>query len=186
MRTIIRTAFASLLLLSACAQADPTSFRSYQLPGHGALQLAVPYSWNDQMRQRQQGTPPTLLFTPESGYSFNVQLTPLWPAQADAVMPSLEEIKHTVSKAADDAKAQAVETTIPIREIHGSSGDGYYFSVTDHAPKPGEFKYMTEGMLRVGELILTFTILSNDGAAAAVADAESMLKSARQAEAAKH
>ncbi len=185
-KKIVHLVIAGLLLLSACAHAEPTGFRAYQLPGHGTLQLSVPHSWNDQMRQRQQDMPPTILFTPERGYAFNVQVTLLWPPKPDAVMPGIEEIRRTVSKAADDAKPQAAETAITIEEIPGSSGNGYYFAVTDRAPKPGEFKYMTQGMLRVGELMLAFTVLSNDGAAPAVKDALTMLKSAQQIGTEKH
>ena len=46
------------------------------------------------------------------------------------------------------------------------------------APKPGEYKYMTQGMLVVRELAVSFTILTNDGQQQVVQDALTMLKSA--------
>lgn len=184
LKKIMRIVCAGLLLLSLCAHAEPTGFRSYQLTQHGTLQLSVPRSWNDQMKPRQQGAPPTLLFTPERGNSFDMRVTPIWPPKPDAAMPDSEAIKRYVSKAAEDAKAQAAETSIPIQEIQGTTGSGYYFAITDRAPKPDEFKYMTQGMLRVGNLVLAFTLLSNDGAETAVKDALTMFKSAQQIEAA--
>lgn len=93
-------------------------------------------------------------------------------------MPGPEEMKSSVERAADGASQQAVEKTIPIRELKGSSGKGYYFSATDKAPKPDEFKYLTQGMLGVGDLAVTFTILTNDGQDAVVKEALSMLSSA--------
>ena len=183
---LTRIFFVALLLLSAALHAEPAGFRSYQLGQHGSLQLAVPHSWNDQMRQRQNDEPPTILLTPEQGYNFNVQLTPLWPAKPDAVIPDAETIKRTVSKAAGEAMPQVTETTIVTQEIQGANGSGYYFRVTDRAPKPAEFKYMIRGMLRVGDLVLAFSILSNDGAESAVADALKMLKSAQHLGAAGH
>ena len=186
LKKIACSACAGLLLLSAPAHAEPTGFRSYQLAKHGSLQLSVPNSWNDQMRQRQPDSPPTILFTPERGYGFNVQVTPLWLAKQDAKLPAMEELKTVISSAADDAKPHAVESEIPIREIQGASGAGYYFTLTDHAPKSGEFKFMTQGMLRVGKVMLAFTILSNDSTESAVADALIMLRGARQSEAAPH
>ena len=69
-------------------------------------------------------------------------------------------------------------TTILIKELKGPSAIGYYFSVTERSPKPGEYKYMTQGMLRVGELVPTFTILTNDGAESVVADSLAMLQGA--------
>ena len=75
---------------------------------------------------------------------------------------------------------------IPVKDIEGASGSGYYYTATDRAAKPAEFKYKMQGMLRVGDLVVAFTILSNDGAEAAVADALKMLKSAQQVGAAPH
>lgn len=177
---IVLAAAAGLFLISAAVHAEPKGFRSYQLPQHGSLQLSVPQSWNDQMRQSPQGFPPTILFTPDAGYRFNVQVTPLWPSKPGAKMPDADRIKTTVNTAANEAKAHAAETTVPIQEIKGQSGSGAYFALTDRDPKPGEFKYLSQGMLCVGDLVLAFTILSNDGAESAVAEALNMLKSARQ------
>ena len=185
LRAITRITFASLLLLSATADAEPTGFRTYQLQGHGALQLAVPRSWNDQMRQLKAEDPPMILFTPEKGYGFNMQVTPLWSSKPGATLPSADEIRRTVTRAANDAQFQAADTAIQVKEIQGAAGTGYYFSITDRAPKPEEFKYMTQGMVAVGELVLSFTVLSNDGAEPAVADALKMLKGARQVDAEK-
>ena len=186
LKQITHIAVAGLLFLSVQAYADPSRVRSYQLAQHGSLQLSVPSAWNDQMREGQPGTPPILLFKPEHGSGFNVQVTPLWPAKPNDSLPSLEQIKLTVTKGADDEKAQAVETDIPIQEIQGTSGSGYYFTVTDRAPKPDEFKYMARGMLCVGKTVLAFTILSNDGTQSAIVDALTMLKGARLVKTAKH
>ena len=106
-------------------------------------------------------------------------VTPMWAVRPGVVMPVGEEIRSQVAKAAADAKAEAVEKTIPVLELQGDSGGGYYFSATDRAPKPGEYKYMTQGMIRIGELATTFTILSNDGAGSVVPDTLRSLKRAR-------
>ena len=64
-------------------------------------------------------------------------------------------------------------------EFQGRSGPGFY-SATDRAPKPGEFKFLTQGIVRVGELAVTFTI-PNDGQEAVVKQAlEALLKGAAQ------
>jgi hypothetical protein len=92
-------------------------------------------------------------------------------------------MRQRISNGADRAKAQAVETTIEVRELQGAAARGYYFSATDRAPQPGEYKFLTQGMLRVGSLLVTFTILTNDGQAGIVADALAMMRSARHVEA---
>jgi hypothetical protein len=50
--------------------------------------------------------------------------------------------------------------------------------VTDKAPNPGEYKYLTQGMLRVSELVVSFSILTNDGQEQVREDALALLKSA--------
>ena len=46
----------------------------------------------------------------------------------------------------------------------GKTGLGYYFSITDEAPsiKAGEYKYMTQSGIPVSNLLVMFTILSNE------------------------
>lgn len=92
--------------------------------------------------------------------------------------PNAERIRTQVKRAAEHARPQAVEHDINLKELKGASGIGYYFFATDRAPKPDEYKYMTQGMILVGDIALAFTILTNDGQDNVIADALSMLKNA--------
>lgn len=118
-------------------------------------------------------------FKQEGSASFQVIVTPVWSGKSGRPLPNGEQLKQEVRKSADEARAQAVERTIEIKELKGEAVSGYYFSATDRAPKPGEFKYMTQGMLRTGKLMLIFTVLTNDGQTRIVDDALAMLKGAR-------
>ena len=51
---------------------------------------------------------------------------------------------------------------------------------TNSAPKPGEFKYLTQGIAHVGDINLAFTILTNDGQETVVTDALDMIRRASQ------
>lgn len=168
----------SFLLVAWVADAEERETRSYPLPDHGSIQLKVPKSWQDKVSQPPNRLPPTIVFIPKSGTSFQILLTPIWAARPGIVMPGPTEIKQNVERAADKAKSQSVEKDLPIKELKGGSIVGYYFSATDRAPKPGEFKYLTQGMLRLGEFVLTFTVLTNDGAEGVIRDALVMLKEA--------
>jgi hypothetical protein len=174
-----------LITLSAIGQEKLVGFRAYALGSQGSLQLSAPRAWNDQLEHKEKGAPTTIVFTPENGANLDVQITVLVPGKQTGRLPTEEEIKNTVTRAADGAKPQALEKAVPVQEIQGAFGSGYYFTVTDRAPKPAEFKHMTRGMMNVSELVIAFTILSNDGAEMAVADAMKMLKQARQIKAAK-
>ena len=72
------------------------------------------------------------------------------------------------------------ESFLPLEELSGAKGPGYYFSATDKAPKPEEFAYLTQGMLLVGELAVTFSVLTNDGQEKVRDAALDMLKRAVQ------
>ena len=87
-------------------------------------------------------------------------------------------MRSSVQRAIDEAKPDSVEQEIPIRELTGASGPGFYFSATDKAPKPGEYKYLTQGIVKVSDLTVTFAILTNDGQEQVAKDALDMVRSA--------
>ena len=72
------------------------------------------------------------------------------------------------------------ESDIPILELRGGSGPGYYISATDKDPGPNEYKYLTQGAMGVDDLLLTFTVLTNETDSPVVKDALDMLRSARR------
>jgi hypothetical protein len=171
-------AYLLLCFFVTAATAEETSLRRYKLADHSSIQLNVPASWKDEVRQPPKGLPPTIWFGPQTGASFKVLLTPLWPRKKDVPPASADKIRQLVHQEARRVKPGVVEKTINIKELKGSSGIGYYFSVTDQAPKKGEYKYMTQGIIRIGEVLTTFTILTNEGQESIVSEALAMLKGA--------
>jgi len=171
----LRVVVGLLACLSVTAAlAEDARPRRYPMPGHGSLGLTLPVSWRDELRQPPSRLPPTIVFKPATGAPFQVFVTPIWPPR-DAPPSTAEDLRRSVERAAEQAKARAVEQTLEVKELRGSSGSGYYFSATDRAPGPGEYKYLTQGMIRVGGLVVTFTILTNDGQASVAADALAMV-----------
>jgi hypothetical protein len=162
----------------AVATAGEVSIRRYELPDHGSIQLNVPTLWKEEIRQPPNRLPPTVTFKQKAGASFQVLVTPIWLVKKDSPLASVEGIRQQMQQAAEQAQSRAVEKTIKVKELDGSSGHGYYFSATDRSPAPGEYKYMTQGMVRVSNLVVTFTILTNDSQGNIVTDAIAMLKSA--------
>lgn len=173
---------AAVLFVLCCvagtqALAADTDSRRYALPDHGSLELKVPTFWKEELEQDRDRLFPTIVFTAKSGAPFGVALMPIWPTEKGAPNPDRDALQRLVQRAAEGIKPQAVEKTIEVLEFEGAAGVGYYFSVTDHAPKPGEYKYMTQGILPVGVLMLPFTVYTNDGQQDIVTEALAMLKS---------
>lgn len=161
------------------AAAEKTDDRRYPLPDHGVFQMKVPASWKDEVQQPDDNRlPPTIAFRPASGEQFLILISPIWKVKKDAPLLTDGDLQKMVQRAADGAQPNAAEKTLKIIELQGSSGRGYYFSATDKAPKEGDYKFLTQGALLVGELTVTFTILTKDGREAVDSAALTMLKSA--------
>jgi hypothetical protein len=158
--------------------AEETTVHSYSLPDHSSIQLKAPVSWKHELQQPPNHPAPTIVFRPESKPSFDILITPLGPAAKEKDLPSLEKIKQIVQKGAEHAKLRSVEKTIQIKDLKGAMNRGYYFFATDREPEPEGYKYMTQGTIRVGALIVMFTILTNEGQDNVITGALSMLKSA--------
>lgn len=171
--TLLLLAFAGGLAL-----ADDGSLRRYELPNLDTLELALPAGWQDETDVPPGGIPLTIRLYPAAGAPFEVFVTPESPEPTAGDVRDTEALREAVRDAALRIQAQAVEESIEIRRLQGGSGIGFYFTATDRAPQPEEFRNMNQGALQAGELTLWFTILSNDGQEAVVADALAMLQSA--------
>lgn len=140
--------------------------QSFVMPGHGTLLLNVPEGWKSSLKQPPAGLPPTIGLGAQSGAPFVLLITAVWGTASDGGVPDDGKIRSIVASAAKSAEGQSVEGTLSVQNLVGTSGQGYYFRATDRAPKPGEWKYLTQGMIRTGAIALTFTVLTNDGQAA--------------------
>jgi len=133
-------------LVGEAVAADAALKKVYPLPDRGALALEVPANWKDSVKQPAADEPPTLDFAPVEGKSFIVTLLPLWRTHADQPLPDKRNCASR-SSTRSGVLPYAVEQDIKVVELEGA--DGYYFSVTDNALKPGGYKFMTQGRARV-------------------------------------
>jgi hypothetical protein len=165
-------------LIAASAAALASSSRVFELPDHGALTLAVPDGWKDKMNRPANQLPPTILLKPGAAGSGEVLITAVWPIPPATKIADEAMLRSQVAAAAKKIAPQSVEGTLPLQELKGVEGQGFYFSATDRAPGPGEYKYLTQGTVRVGEIELAFTVLTNDGQETVVKAAMEMLRTA--------
>jgi hypothetical protein len=93
---------------------------------------------------------------------------------------SPEKVRALVEIDGKKILPKAVETKIVLREIRGPNNTGYFFSLTDKASNPGEYRYMIRGAIGVGNLLLNTTILHRIKETGSVKDALSMLREAKQ------
>lgn len=153
------TLFVILLIASDVLAAAQKRIRKYPIPEHGTLELNVPSSWKDEMHKPQEKMPPTIIFNPAKGDDFQVLIAVLWGKPGGQDFNSLEKVRTFVEKDGQKLLPNAAEPNIVLQEIKGVNNAGYYYSITDKAPNPGEYRYMTRGAIGVGNLFLNFTIL---------------------------
>jgi hypothetical protein len=147
--------------------------------GRGAVVLSVPDSWDEGVRS-DPNAPPTVMLVPSKGKSFHILMSVIWPGRPGAANLTREAVREQVRRASDGPKARAVERELPVVEFSGPSGFGAYFSATDRAPEPDGFKYLTQGMLVMSEVQITFTVLVNGEPAPVLQQVLEMLKTMRR------
>jgi len=57
---------------------------------------------------------------------------------------------------------------LPLQDLRGPHNQAYYIHAPDRAPKPGELKYPTQGIVQLRGINLGFTVLTNGGQYAVV------------------
>ena len=170
--TAMASAAVALLLASAALAGDVR----LASPGGGAMVLTSPDDWR---HAKWPDMANTLSFTPPKGNAFQVLVTSLGLPPAH-VKPGPEVLRQMVDEAARNAAPQSVEKTLRTEEFETAAVQARYFFATDRNPKPGEFKYLTQGVALVQGSGITFSILSNGDANAAVAPALKMIRTARR------
>jgi len=162
-----------------CAD-EKTTIRKYPIPGHGTFEFNVPASWKVKVHKPQENLPPTIIFSPAKGNNFEVTISMMESKTGESGFNKQDRVRTLVEKDAQKLLPNTVETKIVLNEIKGINHTGYYFSVTDKAPDPGEYRYMTRAGIGVGNLLLNTTILHRVKESGAVNEALSMLRQARQ------
>jgi hypothetical protein len=184
-RSLLRSlTWLGLSVATATAIAAEGEKKAFALPDNSKLELAIPAGWKDDLKANQapKGSKgpaaTTIALTPRDGAPFEVLVTPVARQKPGGSADTVIQMRHNVQQAADKVKKSAVEHYLAVDALTGAPGPGYYFSATDAEPKPGEFKYLSRGMLLVGDVVVSFTILTNDGQEKAKEQALAMLKSA--------
>lgn len=138
---------------------EPLSdWQTIKLPGFGSLQIPTSPNWMP-VQQQEASFPPTLGFreTPTGQDRLIVTVSPLDAGN----VPSADQLVAFLQQAFDQLRGQVREEKPELCQISTNTGHGYFFTVTDLAPKAGEFLYMTSGFVPAGGVLLSFTVLTN-------------------------
>ena len=171
-------------LTAATASAADGEKKAFPLPDKSSLELTIPARWKEELKAnpgskaKPGSAPASILLTPRDGAPFEVFVTPVTRQKPGASADTAIQMRQSVQQAADKVKPSAAEPVLSVEDLPGAPGPGYYFSATDREPKPSEFKYLTQGMLLVGDLVVSFAVLTNDGQEKVRDEALAMIKNA--------
>lgn len=167
MRADWKAWLAAAVLGAGAAVAGPAGAqdevaRRFSVPGHGGLQLGVPKGWRATSKSMDDPASVVLRMGPASGDGFNLQVTTLWLDAEKRAKQTQERLRAQVASGGGKLLEQSAEQRLAVEELRMAQGYGFYYSLTDKAPKAGEYKYLTQGMLVTGELMTIFTLLHHD------------------------
>lgn len=165
-------------IVSAIGETNVKKEKIY-VPNHGYLNLEMESNWFISINQPENNLPPTIEITTSDKKESMFLITVLWNAENDKPQEA-DKIKSLVEKDGNELIKSAEEKTLTIKEIKGRKAYGFYFLLTDKAPKPGEFKYIVRSGVGVGNLLLSATFLSNNKDSEDIKKALIMLKNAEQ------
>ena len=166
------------LSLSLSIFAEEADIRRYELRDDNSIELKMPTSWKSELKDGPQLPYATITLQPRTGSPFDILISPIVFQDNDTSSLSAKDIRRRVQAGINVIRNRAIEKEVEIKELNGSTGPGYYYTVTDRAPKSGEYKYMTSGIVRVGNLAVSFTVLTNDGQQKVIDQALAILRNA--------
>ncbi|MFI5305350.1 MAG: hypothetical protein ACHQYP_11225 [Nitrospiria bacterium] len=140
---------------------DQPEFHSYAVPQHGLFELLVPSSWIDSVQQPPGNLPPTIRFVAATGNPFELLVTLLWSQKPGENINEPSKIKAMITNIGQNILPTAIEKELKVFELKNGDSVGYYYVVTDKAPRPGDCPIMVQGAIGIGELQLSFTLLEN-------------------------
>jgi len=143
------------------------------------LFLRVPDAWKDDLSKPSGENPPTITFTPAVGTSFMIMVTIGGVTKYGTPIRDENDLRQRVETMARSVEKQLGGKPLEIKRLSGQESHGLYFSAAGGATRPGEYKYLTRGIAVIGQVILAFNILTNEGQEAAAEAALAMLRGAR-------
>ena len=153
MKHRISTVAIPLFLSLFCRGLRASDEKTYSLGDLGTLKVTLPDGWTGQSNEQ---TPPTIELKAPAGKHVSLQITALPDELTDA------KLKDAATMIGDHFAEGSTEKKTTLEEIKEKDVHGYVSSFTDNSADPGEFKYVTAGILSCNKKTLAVTLLYND------------------------
>lgn len=137
----------------------------FEIPGYGELSIEVPRIWNYNFTKSDSYTPPLITFyvlDDSEKEIFQLNLSVFWDDGYSRDVTSDDYIRSLVSEAGDNTLRYSDEDELRLETIKSQAGEGYFFNLSDSSAGADEYRYLTQGALSVGDVLLVFSLFSND------------------------
>ncbi|MCS3904277.1 hypothetical protein J2T55_002313 [Methylohalomonas lacus] len=155
-------------LLPATAD-DHTAPEEYAIPKHGQLRMHVPIDWQVNFYQPEDDSFPVISFFPFEGRErfkgtedFQLSVAVFWTENPLYDLTDPDTLRDFVADVGEQVIQQSDQQDLELEQISGNSGVGYVFDLSDESAAENEYKYLTQGALSVGNVILAFSLFSRD------------------------
>jgi hypothetical protein len=149
------------LLAGRGALAGKSTLREYPTGGAALLVIAIEESWKD--GKPPAGSGASISIESKEPGKLHILLTPL-PASVAGMPRTDDEVRAAVQATAESLGPKSVEKKLEVVALRGPEVKGYGFHATDPAPRAGDFRFMHNGLLSLGAVMVPFTVLYNPGA----------------------
>jgi hypothetical protein len=136
------------------------SEQAFLVPNYGYLIIPFPKTWMGYFNCMESDLSYEFKIRPPDS-TMEIMISAFGPKDRSKI-DTAADVKQFVIGLSRSMQKTAVEKELLVQEIKGEKTFGYYFSCTDKAPKPGESKYATQGVIKAGEVSLVFTLLYNE------------------------
>ncbi len=152
------------LTLDAAGSTD-TEITPFPIPEHGEIIFQVPLSWDYTYFSLGETRPPVITFfrkDPAGKEIFQLNVSLLWDDGFERNILRDDNVRKLVEEVGEDILQFSDETELLLEHLEGKEGQGYFFDLSDSSARPGEYRYLTQGALGVGEVLLVFSLFTND------------------------
>lgn len=171
-----------ILIARPVAADNHTGLEEYDIPEHGTLLMDVPVEWQATFYQPEDDGFPIISFYPFEGpKTFQLSVGVFWSNEALRDLTDPHNLRRFVEGVGQNVLEQSDQDKLELEEIVGHSGIGYLFDLTDKEAGEGEYQYLTQGALGVGNIVIVFSLFTNEEQQQEVRKQTlEMLKDARQ------
>lgn len=144
-----------------------THLESFAVPNHGELVFHVPVGWeiNYVFYGEEKAVPPVVTFFARDEQErelFQLNVSALWDDSFTCDVTDPANVRKLVEEVGQDILEYSDQNELVLEPFSGSSGEGYYFNVTDSSSRPGEYRCLVQGALAVGDVVLVFSLFTHD------------------------